>query len=317
VESIVTRFRAYQLGSAGGSYSYFAKGHFTLIEARLTDVSLPSLMEEMEVCGVERAGTLHITSWDQDHCAAPELERVLEVVAPSKIEAPGYDPHTDNGKECLKIIRGFRDAKKSSNRPVKLLHVTPDYISSLGAAERLAFNDLFYHPRYIDDECANNNSSVKMFRGGSFNVLSLGDVECHQISARLRRCSCLRRETDVMILAHHGADNGFTDKNLLERLQPSLAVCGADYDNQHDHPKPEICNLLHQCDVRLMTSKTGDVVVESVDGHRGKVLATNWQGGTTEVSSTFKFQPKKAKLLSYNQDTIRQIYEGKPAYRFL
>jgi competence protein ComEC len=317
MRSIVTRFRAYQLGCAGGSYSYFADGHFTLIEARLTDMNQANIIEEMTECCVGEANTLHITSWDMDHCAASELERLLEIVEPRRIEAPGYDPHTDNGVESLKIIRSYRNARKLTRRPVNLLHTTPEYIDSLGTAARLGFNDVFYHPKYIDDNNANNNSTVKMFRGGSFNVLSLGDIECSQISARLRRCSYLRRETDVMILAHHGANNGFTNKKLLNHLTPSLTLCASHFDNQYDHPKPEIRSLLHECNIRLMTTKTGDVIVESVGTHQGQVLATNWKANTTEVSSTFTFQSKKANLLSYNQDTIRQIYKGKPAYRFL
>jgi competence protein ComEC len=39
LKGVKTRFRAYQLGSAGSSFSYFADGHFTLLEARLTDTS--------------------------------------------------------------------------------------------------------------------------------------------------------------------------------------------------------------------------------------------------------------------------------------
>jgi hypothetical protein len=42
-----------------------------------------------------------------------------------------------------------------------------------------------YHPRWIDPYCPNNNSTVKLFREGSFNLLSLGDVESHNISAQL------------------------------------------------------------------------------------------------------------------------------------
>ena len=43
----------------------------------------------------------------------------------------------------------------------------------------------------------------------------------------------LQMETDVMILAHHGADNGFTNKPFLANLKPSLAICSADYCNQY------------------------------------------------------------------------------------
>jgi hypothetical protein len=35
--SKVTRFRAYQLGASGSSFSYFVDGHFTVLEARMTE----------------------------------------------------------------------------------------------------------------------------------------------------------------------------------------------------------------------------------------------------------------------------------------
>jgi hypothetical protein len=79
-------------------------------------------------------------------------------------------------------------------------------------------------PSHIDPDCGNNNSTLMQFRIGSFNVLSLGDVEFPNISARLRRSRLLQLETDIMILAHHGADNGFTNDKLLRELEPSLLV---------------------------------------------------------------------------------------------
>jgi hypothetical protein len=35
-------------------------------------------------------------------------------------------------------------------------------------------------------------------------------------------------------------DNGFTIKKFLACLEPSLAICSADYDDQYDHPRDEI-----------------------------------------------------------------------------
>jgi competence protein ComEC len=42
-----------------------------------------------------------------------------------------------------------------------------------------------------------------------------------------------------MILAHHGADNGFTTKSFLAHIDPALAICSSDYDN----PREEIREL--------------------------------------------------------------------------
>src|SRR5262245_7004254 len=98
LQPIVTRFRTYQLGCAGSSFSYFADGRFTLIEARLNDTSARSVANEMAICGVETADCLHITSWDTDHCSPSELPVLLMTLRPAKIQCPGYEPSSDSGK---------------------------------------------------------------------------------------------------------------------------------------------------------------------------------------------------------------------------
>ena len=200
------------------------------------------------------------------------------------------------------------------NRPANIRHVTPEYVHGLGAATKLAFRNIVYNPLQIDPNCPNDNSTVQQFRTGSFNVLSLGDVKSSFISARLRRCRLLQMETDVMILAHHGADNGFTTKSFLANIRPTLAICSADYANQYDHPRQEIRDLLHERGIRLMTTKTGDIIVRSAGDHTGACEAINLCGASTEISSVCKFAAKKARLLSYNDDTIRQLYAPRPAY---
>jgi competence protein ComEC len=309
-----TRFRAYQLGSPGSSFSYFADGRFTIFEGRFTEVNRLSIASEMKICGVSVADELHITSWDRDHCASGELEELLLTFQPTRIECPGYDPHTDNGHACLEIVNAWA-ARKRSNRPTSLQFVTPQYIESLEKPDALAFRNVLYNPKWIDPDCGNNNSTVKFFRGGSFNVLSLGDVECSNISSRLRRCTFLKRETDVMILAHHGADNGFTTKKFLSRIDPTIAICSSDFDNKYDHPRDEIRGLLYDQGARLFTTKTGDVVIQSIGDHVGDYQVINLKANSTEISSHCTFRSKKAKLLSQNADTVRQLYHPTPNYR--
>lgn len=202
-----------------------------------------------------------------DHCAGNELEALLALTRPSRIECPGYDPHCDHADGCLSIIKGYRDDRRNSNRRVTIDYVTPTFIGGLGTADTAAFNDIFYHPNWIDPDCNNDNSTVKLFRRGSFNVLSLGDVESVDLSARLRRSKYLTRETDVMILAHHGADNGFTNRRFLQAVEPQLAICSPDYANQHNDPAESIRELLADEGVLLLTTKTGDVIVKSIDTH--------------------------------------------------
>jgi competence protein ComEC len=128
--------------------------------------------------------------------------------------------------EQRKAWRCFRRTRRGSEPQIDRLifRQLRQNTSAALQSEALAFRDELYHPHWIDESCLNNNSTVKFFRRGSFNLLSLGDVESADISARLRQDKYLSRETDVMILAHHGADNGFTNKSFLERKLGDLLV---------------------------------------------------------------------------------------------
>lgn len=302
LRAIETRFRAYQLDSAGGSFSYFADGKFTLIESRITDLNESRIKQEMAICGVSTIDVLHITSWDQDHCSPQQLDSILTELKPRKIEYPGYEPDTDCGKESIEIIKAYKRRKAEA---AKIVSITPAYIEDLNAAEDYGYNHIFYHPRYLDDECHNNNSTVKQFRSGSFNVLSLGDVESSQVSAGLRRLRTIHSEADIMVLAHHGAHNGFTTSGFLKQVKPSVAIASSNYGNQFDHPKPEIRELLHKHDIELFTTKTGDVVIRSIGNHTGHYEVINLKADSTEVSCRRSFTAKKREFLLQNADTIR------------
>lgn len=300
-----TRFRAYQINSAGSSFSYYNGSEFTLLEARLNQTNTPNIIQEMKPSGVTQIHNLHITSWDKDHCHPGELREILQKFSPQKIEYPGYEPHTDSGRESLKLIS---DYKRRCFTPNKIIKVCPKYISSLEAAERYGYRDTFHPPKILDERSANNNSTIKHFRSGSFNTLSLGDVECTNI-ASLRRQRSITNEVDVMILAHHGASNGFTTSAFIKHVKPTIAIASSNYDNQYEHPKQDIRDLLHKNEVKLFTTKTGDVVIFSTGSHTGHYRVVNLKAGSTEVSSEYDYYAKKSEVLKNNMDTIRSTIQ--------
>jgi competence protein ComEC len=312
--SIITRFRAYQLGTAGASFSLYVDGTFTLIEARLTDLSRPNLDQELTECGKFAIDVLHITGWDQDHCAKADLEEVLLRYKPATIEYPGYAPHSDTAKECLKIIQQYPTANANKRRAIKCVSINPDYIKGLKSAEDLAYRDIFYHPRVLWDD-SNNNSTVKLYRQGCFNVASLGDVEDANIGSYLRRCKIFKREVDVLLLAHHGADCATNSKKFFEVIQPKIAICGSQFDNQFEHPKTEVRQRLFDLDIPIMTTKTGDVLIHSLHPHSNKFRATNLIANSTKVSRQLDFVTRKSHWLSMNADTLRNIY--RPGFKGL
>lgn len=297
-----TRFRAYQLDSAGSSLSYFDGSIFTLIEARLTDENEQRIRSEMAICGISAINTLHITSWDQDHCVPSQLCKILMQFSPVKIEYPGYDPHSESGKESLEIILAY---KRSFNSDARLIQMSPQYIESLDKAKDYGYKDIIYHPKTIDPESSNNNSTIKQFRTGSFNVLSLGDVESSHISAGMRSYRSISKEVDIMILAHHGADNGFTTSSFIKAVRPKVAISTSNFGNQHDHPRQEVKDLLRENGVILFTTKSGDIIAESIGSHSGEYKVTNLITNNEKVSAVEKFKSKKMVFLSQNADNIR------------
>jgi competence protein ComEC len=282
---MATRFRAYQLGSEGASFSYCHNGYFILIEARLTGHSAEQVLGEVGRGNRGRVDCLHITSWDRDHCCPAELELILKYLKPTRIEYPGYTPHTDTAKESAKIIATYQ---RNGGEAVGW---TPATIDTLKCAERLYARDVLLWPREIGDE-SNNNSTAKLFRRGDFAVLSLGDLEAPSIARILAADEILRNEVDVMILAHHGADNGFTTSEFIGAVKPSVAVCTSNYDNQYEHPKQEIRDLLYENEVRLYTTKTGDIIIEAVAGTERSYRAINMMSNNKAVSSVEDFHAK-------------------------
>ena len=308
--SKLTRFRAYQLGEIGSCFSYFDGTELTLIEARVTDLNRPRLFSELAICGQDRVGCLHITSWDSDHCSTADLEEILERWVPRRIEYPGYEPDSDTGKECLELIRRFQRRQIAS----VIQKIDPPYIRSLETAVNLGYRNVFYHPKYLSEK-HNDNSTIKLFRTGCFNVASLGDVESPDISSWLRGCRIFNSEVDVLILAHHGADNGFTSQRFLREVRPTVAVCSSNYDNQFDHPDGKIRELLDKFRIPIYTTKTGDIIVRSLRPHTNQFRVINLKADSEEVSSAKTFTTKKSTKLSHNADTVRQNYAGRPAHR--
>jgi competence protein ComEC len=283
--SEITRFRAYQLGNKGSSFSYSVDKHFTLIEARYNETNKPSILFEMKISGVKFINDLHITSWDDDHCKYEELSNICLELKPSVVQYPGYKPHTDNGKKCLQFIKNYEKNETYASS----VDFTPERVKKLVTAQEGGYRNVIYNPIEIVAN-GNDNSLVQLFRTGRFTVLSLGDCEDKKIADRIMSCEIASNEVDVMIMAHHGADNGFTTTEFLKKINPKIAICSSNYNNQFDHPRDNIRNLLHQQNINLYTTKTGDVVVFCNEGN--KVHVANLISNSEVVNSKKTFNAK-------------------------
>ena len=245
-----TRFRAYQLPNKGSSFSLRVDNHFTLMEARYNELNREHIEWELSLLKRSDIDVLHITSWDIDHCNYRELCSLLRNLIPTIIEYPSEQPTTDNGKKSLAEIKNYAQIYSFC----KLIPVTPEVVR-YGLRLRNKGQDVFYNPR-VNGLISNDNSVAKLFRVGS---------------QALMQDEILRNEVDIMILAHHGADNGFTSIEFLRAINPLVCICAANYSNEYEHPKPVIRARCSSLGIPLFTTKRGDIIAQTVDSQHFKV----------------------------------------------
>lgn len=283
-----TRFRAFQLADEGSLFSYYSNGHYTLIEARIPKAGIEALVKDLTRNGVQYIDVLHITSWDLDHCNSTDLIQIINKFRPAIIEVPDYEPDTDDGKLCKRIIFKYDEIHQQYRHNVRV--ITLEYIRSLQTATPKGTNDVVYPSDYGSDK-KNDRSLIRLFRSMGFNVLSLGDCESCDIGKRLTADLFIKTEVDVLILPHHGADNGFITGEILDVIKPRVAICSSNTGNMYDHPRQAIRNLLSEREIPLLTTKRGDVVVLHNDGFQCTAVSLN--GDNTAIETQLSFTAKR------------------------
>ena len=285
----ITKFRAFQLDTDGSLFSHYKNNIYTLVEARLPKGGIEVLLSDLRIHGKSKIDVLHITSWDNDHCNYQSLIEILNKLRPDRIEIPGYEPDSETGKLCRKTLLGYDEIHQE--RILNVIEVNNSYIRSLPIAQNGSSNNVVYQGDYLSLK-KNDWSLIKLFRSMGFSVLSLGDLESCRVSTRLSKNSILSNELDVLILPHHGADNGFITGEFLDALNPKIAICSSNNCNQYDHPRQNIRNMLSSRGIPLMTTKRGDVVIGQLEGN-SYAVAISYQGDNLENQRSEIFYPKR------------------------
>lgn len=287
--SIATRFRAFQLDTDGSLFSVYKQGHYTLVEARLPKAGLRALQDDLAKYGKQTVDTLHITSWDVDHCSWNDLAAILNHLRPARIEVPGYVPDSDEGQLCRDTLLKYDVIHQ---RRVHNVHeITPAYIHGLPTASAWQDHDILVATDPNAD-CKNDRSLIRLFRSAGFSVLSLGDCESPAIAAQLMRDPIMRTEVDIIVLPHHGADNGFISDEFLKAIKPIIAVSTSNWGNEYGHPKPEVRQMLANNGVEVMTSKAGDVFITQEAGGSVAIAVDLDQDGR-HIQKQKEFMPKR------------------------
>lgn len=290
-DNLITKFRAFQLDSPGSLFSFWKKNIFTLIEARLPKGGIEILKDDLKLHKKERVDVLHITSWDDDHCDFDSLTQIMNKLRPNLIQVPSYNPISETGIACQNLILKYDDIHQ------KFVHNVVKYdkikINSLNTGISLETNNIVYHSLY-NVKNKNDMSQIRLFRSEGFNVLSLGDIESVEITNDLIFDSFIQNEVDVLILPHHGSENSMLTSEFLKTCSPSLSVCSSNYDNEYDHPRPKITQMLSNNNVKSMTTKRGDIIIIQEQG-AFQAVAFNFSKNNDKIEEKFSFTTKRNK----------------------
>jgi competence protein ComEC len=117
----------------------------------------------------------------------------------------------------------------------------------------------------------NNNSLVLRVVNRGITVLLAGDAENEAQHDLLSLDRSLMR-ADVLKLAHHGSP--YQDPDLLDAVDPTVAMVSAGRDNQYGHPNPALLSRLERDGARVLrTDLDGDVAVVATSSGIGAVVA--------------------------------------------
>jgi len=287
---MVTYFRAFQLDSKGSLFSFWKNNTYTLIEARLPKEGIDILISDLKQFGKDRIEKLHITSWDTDHCNSDDLTQILNRFRPDRIEIPSYEPESETGRLCKSLITKYDYIHQ------KYVYNVTTYdkatIDKLPSAQAWGTDNIVYHSLY-NVENHNDMSQIRFFRSSGFNVLSLGDCESEEITEYLMNSAhFIKNEVDILILPHHGSNHSMLTGEFLDFCKPTLAVCSSNYDNEHDHPRQPVRNLLLNRDIKLMTTKRGDIIIKH-ESEFGNAIAHNLISNNQAVEAPFIFSTKR------------------------
>ena len=252
-------------------------------------ISLQERVSEFQVESEKLRVKLDDEKWKNHYQNTNAISTYLWLRYPDKYYIYKYEIASSVAKELDSDHQP--KANGSAQSMIEGFHLYDDICEVVKNDDRtpLIGKDVFYNPMQNGDK-SNDNSLVKLFRVGSFQVLSLGDCEDSAIANRLMENDILKGEVDIMILAHHGADNGFTTKEFLEAIRPKVCVCSSDYGIKYDHPRDIIRQRCLSLGIPLFTTKRGDIIAQTIDAKHFKV--SNYVSNNEAKDTVLSFSNK-------------------------
>ncbi len=235
-------------------------GHFALIDAGPAEYA-EYLIGYLDKVGAQQLDLLVMTHPESDHIGA--MPAVLEHFSVNELWIPNFSDVEAPEHGLYQTILDSADAQNTwvtvpvcgSPFPLGEGEIT---LVSDGAVSSSGYNDL---------------SLCIRFDWGEFSFLDTGDAEKAGEEKLLEEGWPLR--ADLFKVGHHGANNA-NSQQLLETIQPSIAVVSCGAGNPYGHPHPKVLDRLAQIGaVVFRTDQQGNIVVVAEPDGQTQVY-TQW-----------------------------------------
>ena len=216
-------------------------GHYLVIDAGTNETG-KNMVAYLKSQKVDVIDVVIGTHPHEDHIGG--LDDVINNFEVKKVYMPNFSATTKSYDDVLKAI-------KKSNLKITNPKVGTEF--NIGTA----LVTIFAPMKKYDD--ANNNSIGVKLVDGDVSFVFIGDAEKAAESDILN--SGFNLSADVYKASHHGSTTSNT-KELLEAINPSIAIVSAGKDNDYGYPHREIVALFKQMGITMYrTDESGTIVV--------------------------------------------------------
>lgn len=194
------------------------------------DIVVPSLKS----LGIAKIDRLYITHAHEDHMG--ELDSIYQEMPIKEVAATRS---TFKAEELIKKLIPLKESKIFEVRPMVQLNYP---ITNTLALQPLK-----------DYESKNNQSLVLYVKMGEDNWLFTGDMEEAAEKDLIQEYPSLH--VDYLKVAHHGSNTSSTEE-LINHIQPEVALISVGQKNRYGHPNTEVLKLFEE--KRIITYSTAE-----------------------------------------------------------
>ncbi len=208
------------------------------------------LLPLLEDHGVEGLDLIVVTHPHADHLG--QFDQVVDQLEVAEVWWSGSETTTQTFERALTALEDS-DARYEEPRTGDSTTLGPLDIEVVNPPEDVDLDDL-------------HDAGLAMrVTYGDVALLFTGDAE-RATEARMVRESTESLEADVLQLGHHGSDTS-TTSDLLEAVDPAVAVYSTSENNPYGHPHAEVLDRLEDAEVSVYGTPVHGTVTMATDGN--------------------------------------------------